>query len=171
MKTASIIEDEEIMRELLSTSFTATFPEIERLGMAGNEKKGMEQYIEMAPDLVIIDIQLPEINGLEILSCLEERFPRNQNPGFTGQTPPRTIEITIHCNANGSINKISNLEELEKAIRATQNDKQFFSPEAYKEVLQIRAEEPKQTSAPEPRQLNYITNSGHNLNRRLSLKP
>ncbi|WP_269523856.1 response regulator [Coraliomargarita parva] len=140
MKTVYIIEDEEIMRNLLSTFFATTFPELEVLGMSGDGGEGVEQCLELAPDLVIVDIQLPEVNGLEILHLLKRKFPKIKILVFTGKTSATTVKIAVRGNADGFINKISGLEELEKAIRAVDKDEQFFSPEIYDEVVRLKEE-------------------------------
>ena len=142
MKTAFIIEDEEIMRDLLLTFFSTTFPDIELLGVTGDGGEGVEKCLELAPDLAIIDIQLPEVNGLEILHLLKRKFPNIKILVFTGKTSHQTIKIAVHGGADGFINKISGLEELEKAVHAVQKGEQFFSPEVYEQVLKIREEEP-----------------------------
>lgn len=148
MKTVYIIEDEEILRNLLSTFFATTFPELDLLGMTGDGGEGVEKCLELAPDLVIVDIQLPEVNGLEILHLLKRKFPKIKILIFTGKTSHQTIKIAVHGQADGFINKISGLEELEKAIRAVEKDEQFFSPEIYDEVVRINAESPNRSRPP-----------------------
>ncbi len=148
MKTVYIIEDEEILRNLLSTFFASSFPDLELLGMTGDGGEGVEKCLELAPDLVIVDIQLPEVNGLEILHLLKRKFPKIKILIFTGKTSHQTVKIAVHGNADGFINKISGLDELEKAIKAVAKDEQFFSPEIYDEVVRIRAEEPKRSRPP-----------------------
>ena len=138
MKSVYIIEDEEIMRNLLATFFANTFPELEIVGMTGDGGEGVEQCKELAPDLVIVDIQLPEVNGLEILHLLKRKFPEVKILVFTGKTSPQTIKIAVRGNADGFVNKISGLEELEKAIRTVEKGEQFFSPEIYDEVVRMR---------------------------------
>ncbi|KRP36723.1 MAG: hypothetical protein ABS34_06130 [Opitutaceae bacterium BACL24 MAG-120322-bin51] len=140
MKTVYIIEDEEILRSLLSTFFATTFPELEVLGMTGNGGEGIEQCLKLAPDLVIVDIQLPEVNGLEILNLLKRKFPKIKILIFSGLTSPQTVKIAVRGNADGFINKISGLAELTKAVHAVQNDQQFFSPEIYDDVVRMRQE-------------------------------
>ncbi len=139
MKSVYIIEDEEILRNLLSTFFANSFPDLEVLGMTGDGGEGVEQCLKLAPDLVIVDIQLPEVNGLEILHLLKRKFPKIKILIFTGKTSPTTVKIAVKGNADGFINKISGLEELEQAIKAAQNDEQYFSPEIYDEVVRLRA--------------------------------
>ena len=140
MKTVYIIEDEEILRNLLTTFFATSFPDLEVLGMSGNGGEGIEQCLELAPDLVIVDIQLPEVNGLEILHLLKRKFPKIKIIVFSGKTSPQTVKIAVRGNADGFINKISGLAELTKAIHAVQKDEQFFSPEIYDEVVRMREE-------------------------------
>lgn len=140
MKSVYIIEDEDILRTLLSTFFTNSFPDLEVLGMTGDGGEGVEKCLELAPDLVIVDIQLPEVNGLEILHLLKRKFPKIKILIFTGKTSPTTVKIAVKGKADGFINKISGLEELEQAIKAVQNDEQYFSPEIYDEVVRLRAE-------------------------------
>ena len=138
MKTVYIIEDEEILRNLLSTFLATTFPDLTVLGMSGNGGEGIEQCLELAPDLVIVDIQLPEINGLEILHLLKQKSPRIKILVFSGNTSPQKVKIAVRGNADGFINKISGLEELTQAIQAVQRDEQYFSPEIYPLVVRIR---------------------------------
>lgn len=148
MKTVYIIEDEEILRNLLSTFFSTTYPDIEVLGMTGNGGEGVEQCLELAPDLVICDIQLPEINGLEILHLLKDQFPKIKILVFTGKTSHQSVKIAVHGKADGFINKISGLEELQNAIEAVSKGEQYFSPDVYDEVVRIRNEAPKHARSP-----------------------
>jgi DNA-binding NarL/FixJ family response regulator len=148
MKTVYIIEDEEILRNLLSTFFATTFPDLELLGMTGDGGEGVEKCLELAPDLVIVDIQLPEVNGLEILHLLKRKFPEIKILIFTGKTSHQSVKIAVRGHADGFINKISGLEELEKAVHAVAKGEQFFSPEIYDEVMRIREEEPKRSRPP-----------------------
>ncbi|MGB0417109.1 MAG: response regulator [Coraliomargarita sp.] len=65
MKSVYIIEDEEILRNRLPTFFEKSFPDFEVLGMTSDGGEGIGQCLQLAPDLVIADIQLPEANGLD----------------------------------------------------------------------------------------------------------
>jgi DNA-binding NarL/FixJ family response regulator len=148
MKTVYIIEDEETLRNLLSTFFASIFPELELLGMSGDGGEGIEKCLELAPDLVIVDLQLPEVNGLEILHRLKRKFPKIKILIFTGKTSYQTIKIAVHGNADGFINKVSGVAELEQAIHAVKRDEKFFSPEIHDEVKRIQTEAPKRTRPP-----------------------
>jgi len=142
MKTVYIIEDEDVIRDLLSTFFETSFPDLELIGMTGDGGEGVEQCLQLAPDLVIVDIQLPEVNGLEILHVLKRKLPKVKILVFTGKTSPQTVKIAVRGNADGFINKISGLQELEEAIRAVIKGEQYYSPEIQDQVVRIRKEGP-----------------------------
>ncbi|WP_308949546.1 response regulator [Thalassobacterium maritimum] len=148
MKTVYIIEDEEILRDLLSTFIATTYPDLELLGMTGDGGEGIEKCIELAPDLVIVDIQLPEVNGLEILHRLKSNFPKIKILIFSGKTTYQSVKIAVNGKADGFINKISGIEELEQAINAVSKGEEFFSPDIRDEVARIRAEPPGRSRPP-----------------------
>jgi len=118
--------------------------------MTGDGGEGMEQCLALAPDLVIIDLQLPEVNGLEILHLLKRKFPKIKILIFTGKTSQQTVNIAMQGQADGFINKISGIEELEKAIDAVSRGEQFFSEDILEQVARARAEAPVRTRSPFP---------------------
>ena len=67
-----IIDDEKLARELL-TEFLENFPEIELAGEASNGTDGIALIDKMKPDLIFLDVQMPEVGGFEVLSSLGNR--------------------------------------------------------------------------------------------------
>lgn len=70
---AVIVEDEILIREGLCDLMGKMFPEISILGVAGNGQEGLACIEKCAPDLVITDIKMPVMDGLEMLSRMQER--------------------------------------------------------------------------------------------------
>ncbi|MDQ8193369.1 response regulator transcription factor [Coraliomargarita sp. SDUM461004] len=148
MHTVYIIEDEEILQNLLSTFLETVLPDIQLLGMTGDGREGIEQCLKLRPDLAIVDIHLAEISGLEILQQLKSKLPQTKILIFSGNTAHQSIKIAVQSKADGFINKISGLAELEKAIQAVTRGEQYFSPEIYDQVVRIR--EAKRTGPRSP---------------------
>lgn len=75
---AVIVEDEVLIREGLCKLMNKMFPEIVIDGMAGNGKDGLACVEEKKPDLVITDIKMPVMDGLEMLTRIQELgiFPK-----------------------------------------------------------------------------------------------
>ncbi|MCB0479312.1 MAG: LytTR family transcriptional regulator DNA-binding domain-containing protein [Crocinitomicaceae bacterium] len=69
MKTI-IIDDERLAREELK-NLLSEFPELEIIGECANGKEGIENINKLKPDLIFLDIQMPEINGFEMLEHLD----------------------------------------------------------------------------------------------------
>ena len=67
-----IIEDEAPARELLQ-SYLQTISEIEVVGEAQDGFAGIKAIAELKPDLIFLDIQMPKLNGFEMLELIEER--------------------------------------------------------------------------------------------------
>jgi len=84
MKTkirAVIIDDEELARDRLR-SLLDREPDIELIGEAGDGQSAVSLIDKLKPDLVFLDVQMPELNGFEVLNALEER--------------PNVIFVTAH---------------------------------------------------------------------------
>ena len=67
-----IIDDEALARALVS-EYLAEVPEVEVVGMASNGFDGVKQIHELKPDLIFLDIQMPKINGFELLEMLDDK--------------------------------------------------------------------------------------------------
>jgi len=67
---ALIIDDERLARKELS-NLLQEFPEIEVIGECANAEEGIKMIQEMAPDLIFLDVQMPDKSGFEMLEALE----------------------------------------------------------------------------------------------------
>ncbi len=68
---ALIIDDEELARELIK-NYMKNVPEIEVAGECSNGFDGIKAIQELQPDLIFLDIQMPKLNGFEMLEILDE---------------------------------------------------------------------------------------------------
>jgi two-component system LytT family response regulator len=69
---AIIIEDEELGRELIK-NYLKDQPNLEILAECGNGFEGIKMIQELKPDLIFLDIQMPKLNGFEMLEILDDR--------------------------------------------------------------------------------------------------
>jgi len=70
MKSALIIDDERLARSELK-KLLQEFPEVEVVGEAANAKEGIEKVNKLDPDLLFLDIQMPDKTGFELLEDIE----------------------------------------------------------------------------------------------------
>ena len=78
---ALIIDDEQLARQLIR-NYLKSFPEIEIVGECENGFEGARNIAELKPDIVFLDIQMPKLNGFEMLELID--------------SPPEIIFITAH---------------------------------------------------------------------------
>ena len=71
MIKALIIDDEELARELVK-NYLQNIPEIEIAGEYSNGFEGIKAIQELKPELILLDIQMPKLNGFEMLEILDE---------------------------------------------------------------------------------------------------
>ena len=70
---ALLIDDDQFIVQILSDLILENHPEIEIIDIANNGKEGLEKIKELKPDLVFLDIEMPDMNGFEMLNHLETR--------------------------------------------------------------------------------------------------
>ena len=70
-----VVDDSVVIRRLVTTSLEAD-PDISVVGTAANGKIALSKLLQVAPDLVTLDVEMPEMNGLETLRALRKTHPR-----------------------------------------------------------------------------------------------
>ncbi|MBO6949311.1 MAG: response regulator transcription factor [Rhodospirillales bacterium] len=70
---AIIIDDDELMRRVVVAALMALNCEI--VGEAGDGEEGIQLYRDTNPDLVLLDIRMPNMNGIEVLEAFEDEEP------------------------------------------------------------------------------------------------
>ncbi|WP_346237604.1 response regulator [Niabella insulamsoli] len=94
---------------------------------AGNAFIALEKVREQAPDLVITDINMPEINGIEFTAKLKKEFPGVKVIGMSTFNERSYIAQMIHSGAEGFLVKSASKEEIEKAINSVLDGKMYLS--------------------------------------------
>ncbi len=74
MKRVLIVDDSRISRRMLRNMFEVEGFEV--IGEAINGKEGYEQYVKLSPDVVAMDITMPEMNGLDALRLIKKYDPQ-----------------------------------------------------------------------------------------------
>jgi two-component system response regulator DesR len=127
IKRVYLIEDEAMVLDFCS-EYIRNFTDMEIVGMSGNGHDALRGALEAKPDLAIVDIRLPEVNGLEILSILKRKLPECKVLIFTATINPHTVRTAIQGGVDGFVEKAEGLQGLKNGIEAVRQDKRYFSP-------------------------------------------
>lgn len=122
-----LIEDEELVCELLG-EFLSSEEDIEFLGEARDGATAIEKCRELKPDMIILDLRIPEVSGLDVLKIIHGELPQTKVIIFTGSLSEETLHSTLQHGALAYVEKAYGLDELQKAIEAVKQGKQYFSP-------------------------------------------
>ncbi len=131
MKEVVIVEDQVILSDLLAE----VIGERPFLNLRATYADGLKAQAELernAPDIVLLDVGLPGMNGLEILRSLKKNHPETYVLIFTGQEDAHTIRRALKAGADGFIEKRSKLETLEAALEAAEGGNPYYSGAALK---------------------------------------
>lgn len=137
MKKVVIVEDQTILRELIAGTIES-MPMIELVGSSGDGAEGVDLCLDLNPDLVILDIMLPELNGVEVITRLKRENQNLQILVFSGLTDRNVVNRILKAGVAGFIEKDARLDELRKAIEQVSSGHSYFGAkimEAMQEIM------------------------------------
>ncbi|MEZ4416032.1 MAG: response regulator transcription factor [Gemmatimonadota bacterium] len=112
---------------------------IEVVGEVGNGRLAVEGVQELKPDIVIMDITMPELNGLDATVRIKRDRPETRVIILSMHTGEEYITAALEAGADAFLVKDAAPVELELAIRAVASGNSYLSPIVAKRVLDRRA--------------------------------
>lgn len=110
-----IIDDNEMTRTVLRTILTSD--RLKVVGEAGNGKSGLEMIKKLKPRVVMLDIDLPDTNGLEILKMILTEAPKTIVLMVTGKNDAATIKESLAAGAQGFVIKPFNATTVAESLK------------------------------------------------------
>ncbi|HMS82775.1 MAG TPA: response regulator [Nitrospira sp.] len=110
-----IVDDHELIRNELRQLLTAT-KNVVIVGEASNGRQGVALAADLCPDLVVMDINMPELDGIEATKRILARNPRIKVVGITVNTDPDIHKQMVAAGAVASLEKTSLSSELQPII-------------------------------------------------------
>lgn len=121
-----IVDDHTVMRQGMVTLLSAE-PTIEVIGDVANGREAILAADKTPPDVVLMDLVMPGLNGLEATRQIRKAHPRTKVVILTGFVDDDQIVMALEAGASGYVKKSTGIEELVIAIRATHGGNTFFS--------------------------------------------
>jgi DNA-binding NarL/FixJ family response regulator len=129
-----IVEDHTLLRSGLR-ALLAQDPDLEVVGEAGNGRDAFHTIATLKPDLVLMDISMPGMNGIDAIHEIRRRVLETRVIVLTVHKTDEYIHEALRAGANGYVLKDATHDELRSAIRAVVAGKTFLSPEVSARVI------------------------------------
>ncbi|MBI9043815.1 MAG: response regulator transcription factor [Anaerolineaceae bacterium] len=140
-----IVDDHDIVRRGLSMYLKAT-SDIKMVGEAGNGLKGIQVCEETQPDVVLMDLFMPKMDGIEAIREIHKLHPHIRILALTSFQDKELVRKALSEGAMGYLLKNVTGEDLAKAIRFAMEGKPTLSPEVTQDfILNTRNPGPEET--------------------------
>jgi two-component system response regulator NreC len=139
-----IVDDHTLVRDGIR-ALLALVADVKVVGEAANGKEALEKVKNLAPDVVLMDLAMPIMSGLESTRRIRKRFPGTKVLALTQYEDREYIVPTIEAGARGFVSKTAAFSELASAIQAVYQGGSFLSPVAAAAIV----EECQQKMSPE----------------------
>ncbi len=121
-----IADDHAIVREGLIVLINAQ-KNLKVIGEASDGISTVKQYKKLKPDILLLDLAMPKMNGLTVINKIKKRYPKSRIIILSMYSDEDSVENAFNNGVNGYLVKQSASSELIKAINAVANGKIFIS--------------------------------------------
>jgi DNA-binding NarL/FixJ family response regulator len=124
-----IVDDHTLVRDGIKALLELA-SDIEVVGEAANSMEALEKVKEFAPDIVLMDLAMPIMGGLEATRRIRKEFPQTKVLALTQYDDSDYVIPVIEAGARGFVTKMSAFSELATAIQAVYRGESYLSPSA-----------------------------------------
>jgi len=136
-----VADDHRVVRVGLE-QLLATFEDIEAVGFASGGEEAVALCRELTPDVLLLDLSMPDLDGIEVTDRLRETVPQTRVVVFTSFSDRERIVRALDAGAIGYLLKDAEPEEILAAIRAAARGESPLAPRAAAELLADRKNRP-----------------------------
>ena len=111
-----LVDDVDELRVLVRTVLRRS-GQFEVVAEGANGREGVELAARHQPDLVLLDLSMPEMDGLEAIPLIHQVAPATEIVVFSGFEEGRVAEVALQLKASRYVRKGASLEELRDAVR------------------------------------------------------
>lgn len=122
-----IVDDHPVVRKGLCSCLSSK-PHLQIVGEACDGNDAVRKVKELQPDIVLMDVQMPHMDGLQVTESLRKEAPKVKVLILSMQTNRESVLRIIKAGARGYVLKDAPTEDLMRAIEAVSSGEAFFSP-------------------------------------------
>jgi DNA-binding NarL/FixJ family response regulator len=180
MTTIALVEDHQIVRQGLRALLEAE-PDFRVVGEAGSGLEAVRLVERTHPQVLIVDLMLPDLNGLEVTRQVTQRFPETRVVVLSMRSVESYVLGALNNGAYAYVLKASSVADLVHAVRETIAGRHYLSPplseraiEAYADTAARVTIDPYETLTNREREVLHLAAQGltnAEIAARLSISP
>jgi len=151
-QTVLIVDDHPVFREGIKALISKD-PRYQVIGEAGEARRALETALKAAPDIVIVDLSLPDRSGVELIRELHDRLPKSRMLVLSMHSKADYIASAFQAGARGYVVKESAAENLLTALDAMARDDYYMDSTVSAQVVEKLMQ--KQPGSPKIIDSNY----------------
>lgn len=129
-----IVDDHAVVRQGLKM-FLATDPDLEVIGEAGNGQEALLSVAKLQPDVVLMDLLMPVMDGITAIGQLRRQFPDTEVIALTSVLEDASVTGAVRAGAIGYLLKDTEADDLIRAIKAAAAGQVQLSPKAAERLM------------------------------------
>lgn len=134
-----LVDDHAVVRSGLG-AFLTVFDDLDLVGEAGSGQEAIALCERLTPDVVLMDLVMPHMDGVKATRKIRERCPDTQIIALTSFKEKELVQEVIKAGAIGYLLKNVSADELAEAIRAAKVGEPTLTPEAAQVLIQSTRE-------------------------------
>lgn len=132
--TVFIVDDHPTVRDGLKLCLSA-YQDLDIIGEAGSGQEALELIENLRPDVVLMDVSMPGMNGIDTAELVIEQYPETKVLMFSMHEDTEFVTTAVEIGAMGYVLKNTNSEEVYCAIRSIYNGGTHFSSAIAKRLV------------------------------------
>ena len=136
-----LVDDHPLIREAIG-HLIAEAPDFELVGEAADGKECLARVEELRPDIVVLDIAMPLLNGEQVARELRRRYPTLKIIALSGYADRQFVRAMSKAGVKAYVLKSASGRELITALRAVAGGKHYLSPEVTGAVMALLDDSP-----------------------------
>jgi two-component system NarL family response regulator len=119
-----VADDHPVVREGLTATISYQ-PDMTVVGKAADGREAVEVFRQQRPDVTLMDLRMPEMNGVEAIQAIRTEFPKARIIVLTTYSGDDDIYKGLHAGAVGYVLKETPMEEILEAVRTVHRGKKY----------------------------------------------
>lgn len=152
-----LVDDHQILTEALTSALSDNF---DVLGSFGSGREVLQALEHRTPDIIVLDISMPDMNGLETARRVKTQYPEVRIVFLTMHSERAYVDEALRAGATGYVVKREAASQLLRAVRAAMAGERYISPAAAQPSPELESRRDKEPLTPRQREVLQLIAEG-----------